>query len=388
MKQLTVFVILFLFVLQLHAQVIKIDINPTLQPKGSLMLSDLVEQIEYIPLETKNNCIVGNIVYFDVSENYIVVYDQSSEVFLFRRTGRFVAKIGSRGQGPGEYLQPNGVFIDELKNCVYVQDYRKLLMYDFAGKHLNTFSYNDRISWIFFHHNNQFISGTISVLSNEDYYVYGIWDSTMNLVKQEVKGALVEIKENRSSHVGIPISRYIYQGYLHLKESVLNDTIYLLNKNNEFIPKYIINCGRYSMTQEMKGDADNFFRNMARVIGGMCFFETSNFLLASYQYNKKWIPCYYDKKANKLLYFNSDEGILDDFTGGIDFVFVSFFTYARQKNNELYSFHNAYNLLNKYDKQNKLTPKGPAESVQKVQSLLENLDPEDNPVLIIATLKE
>ena len=82
------------------------------------------------------------------------------------------------------------------------------------------------------------------------------------------------------------------------------------------------------------------------------------------------------------MYFDSEEGIPDDYTGGIDF------WPSKQKNNELYGFHNAYDLLNKYDQQNKLTPKGPAESVQKVQSLLENLDPEDNPVLIIATLKE
>ena len=391
MKRLTNFLIFFLFALEINTQVIKVDINPTSQPKGSLMLSDVVGQVEYIPLETKNNCIVGNINYFDVSENYIAVYVyQTEEIFLFRRTGRFVTKIGRYGQGGTEYIELRGIFINELKKCVYVQDSRKLLMYDLSGKHLNTFSYNERISWIYAHYNNQFISGNISIRTNEDYFVYGIWDSNMKLLKQAVKGVPVELRGNRSSHVGIPISCYIYQGFPHLKESVLNDTIYLLNKNNEFIPKYIINCGRYGATLEMKGDAENFSKNQnnGRIIGGMCFFETPNFLLASYQYIDKWIPCYFDKKANKLLYFNSDEGIPDDYTGGIDFVFVSSFINAKQKNNELYSFLNAYDLLKIYDKQKKLTPKGPAASVQKVQSLLKNLDPEDNPVLIIAKIKE
>ena len=391
MRKLTFFLAFFLFLLSFSTcksskndvQFLIVNIDPTSQPKGSLMLSDLVEQVEYIPLETNDSCIVGNITNLDVSENYMAVLvfqPQSQEVFLFDRTGRFIANIGSRGQGPYEYVSPGSVFIDESKKCIYVKDHRKLLMYDFSGKYLNSFSFDESFTNFYAGIDNQFISGRRSEQSDEEFYVYGIWDSTMNLIKRGVKGVPLE-SDRGYAGTGSVTYFYIYQGFPHLKESVLNDTVYLLNKNNEFKPKYNINFGRYTMTPEDKGDVDNYRENVrnGKFIGGVSVFETSNFLFPRYFYRDKWIPCYYDKKTNQLLYFDSEEGIPDDYTGGV------VFWPSKQKNNELYKFINAYELLNKYETQNKLTPKGPSESVQKLQSLLKNLDPEDNPVLIIAT---
>ena len=276
MRKLTVFLVLFLILLSFSScqrstnndQLLVVDIDPKSQPKGSLMLSDLVERVEYIPLETNDNCIVGNINnLFDVSENYIAVADFmfQRQVFLFDRTGRFIAKIGNRGQGPSEYLMPLDVFINESKQCVYVKDAQRILMYDFSGKHLNSFSFDEGFSEIYTGNDNQFITGRISNQSNEDYYVYGIWDSSMNLVKRAVKGVPLIIRSNIGASfitIGPVLSYYIYQGFSHLKESVLNDTIYLVNKNNEFIPKYIINFGRYTVTPEDKGDIDNFRENL------------------------------------------------------------------------------------------------------------------------------
>jgi len=384
MKQLSIVFLFLTFAIKINAQIVKVDINPTSQPKGSLTLSELAEQIEYIPLETNDKCIVGKITYFDVSDNYIVAYVyQTQEIFLFARTGRFITKIGKRGQGPAEFNSPRRVYIDELKQCVYVHDANKLLVYNFAGKYVTSFSFN-RGYILLAYNNNQFITGIESTQSNEDYYVYGIWDSALKLIKQGVKGVPVEIRGrfNSGAHVGNPILCYIYRGFPHLKESVLNDTIYLLNRNNEFIPKYVINCGRYGMTPEIKGDTDHFFENYKKYVGGMYFYETSDFLLAEYFFNNEMLPCYFDKKNKKLLYFNSKDGIQDDYSGGIDF-FPS-----KQVNNYWYAFYNASELLDKFDKQKKITPKGPSATASKIQSIIKNLDAEDNPVLIVVKLKQ
>ena len=385
MNRRILYFLLILFAFKVNAQVITVNVNPSSQTKGLLMLSELVEQIEYISLETNDNCIVGHITDFDISDNYIVVYVfQSKEIFLFSRNGRFITMIGSQGQGPAEYLSPGWISIDEKKKYVYVQDGQNLLIYDFTGKFVTSFSFEGRNKIIYAYHDNQFITGTLSVQSNEDYYVYGIWDSTMKLLKQDVKGVPVKNNGgyNAGAHVSPPISSYFYQEILHLKESVLNDTIYLVNKNSDFVPKYIINCGRYGMTPEIKGDTDNFFENRKKYIGGMRFFETSNYLLLRYFYNGEQIPCYFDKKANKLLYFNSGKGIPDDYAGGIDF------WPSKQKNNLLFGFYNAPDLLDHYFQQKKITPKGTSNAIHRVQSLINQLDAEDNPVLIIARIKQ
>jgi len=382
MKHFCIALVFLVYALKVNSQTVKVDINPSSQPKGSLMLSDLAVQVEYIPLETNKNCVVGVISSFDISDNYIAVcVNQTDEIFLFTRTGKFITKIGKRGQGPGEFLYPNSIFIDESKKCLYVYGgNQKLLVYDFTGKYITSYSFNRRNIMVFEYNNNQFITGAISTQSNEDYFVYSIWDSTLKQIKQAVKGVPVEIRGG-SCHVGPPLSCYIYRGFPHMKESVLNDTIYQLNKNKEFIPKYIINCGRYGMTPEVKGDADHFSENSKRYVCGMFFYETSNFLMSKYNFNNEWIPCYFDKKTNKLLYFISKDGIQDDYSGGIDF------WPSKQINDYWYAFYNASELLDKFDKQKKIAPKGPSATALKIQSIIKNLDTEDNPVLIAVKLK-
>ena len=384
-ERLYILIALLIFALKIDSQIIKVDIDPLDQPKGTLTLSDLVEQVEYIPLETNGNCSVGKIASYDVSENYIVVLNsQANKVFLFNKNGRFVTQIGRQEQDGSDFFSPKCVYLDELKNCVYVHDNHKLLMYDFSGKLLNSFSFDFCNNYsIYAYNDNRFVSGILNDLCKEEDSVYGIWDSTMNLEKKGVKAVSVELK-GRVSVVWPLISCYIYHGYPHLKESLLNDTIYLLDKNNEFNPQYIINCGKYGMTAEVKGDADHFFENLrsGKYIGGMTFLETPHFLLSKYEYMAKWLPCYFDKKLKKLLYFDSTGGIPDDYAGGIDF------WPDKQKNNEWYCFINASDFLEKYSKQNKLTLKGSAASIQKVQSLLTMLSKDDNPVLIIAKIKE
>jgi len=376
------FILLILLTLKINSQVIKIDVDPQSQPKGALMLSDLAKEVEYIPLETNDNCMVGKITSYDVSENYIVVANQqTNKVFLFHRNGRFVSQIGSQGQDGSVFSSIDNVLLDELKNCLYVfDDHKKLLKYDLSGKLLNSYLFGN-IDLIISYWKNQFLTGIYKPPKENDF-VYKILDSSMELVKQGVKAVPVEMK-GRYFLVLPPISCYIYQEYPYVKESVLNDTIYYINENNEFIPKYIINFGRYGMTAEMKGDVDHFFEYLinGKCIGGMTFSETPNFLLSKYEYMNKRIPCYFDKRSNKLFYFESADGIPDDYAGGVEF------WPDKQKNNELYCFKNASELIEKFSKQEKFTPKGSSSSVQKIQSLLTTLNKDDNAVLIIVKIK-
>ena len=87
------------------------------------MLGDLVESVEYVPLETNDKCLIGELFSYDISKNYILVCcNQTKTVYLFKRDGSFVRQIGGLGQGPGEHLGVNDVFIDEDKNewyCLY-----------------------------------------------------------------------------------------------------------------------------------------------------------------------------------------------------------------------------------------------------------------------------
>jgi len=155
-KALLFFVFLSIMQANFSQQPVSININPVNTSKGKLVLGDLIESMEYIPLETKNNCLIGKISYFDISKNYILIFcSQTKAVYLFRRDGRFVRRIGSTGQGPEEYLSLNGVFIDETKNELILCSFNKHLFFNLSGKFLRMISHQITQTPLWMYYNNQ-----------------------------------------------------------------------------------------------------------------------------------------------------------------------------------------------------------------------------------------
>jgi hypothetical protein len=73
------------------------------------------------------------------SENYIGILTMQSRYLLFDKTGKFIAQISRRGQGPGEYSGSiYDSFIDEENRRVYLMpwDQRNVLVYSFDGQML------------------------------------------------------------------------------------------------------------------------------------------------------------------------------------------------------------------------------------------------------------
>ena len=84
-----------------------------LQDTIDLPLSCWVEDFEAVKLDGKDEALVGHGPVY-VSDNYILVRESNNvPCKLFRRDGSFVGKVGSLGQGPGEYTDVYDMQIDE-----------------------------------------------------------------------------------------------------------------------------------------------------------------------------------------------------------------------------------------------------------------------------------
>lgn len=370
----------------------KIAIDPKNKTTGDLKLSDLVESVEYIPLETKDECLISvNSYYqtFDVSDNYILLFSsQLNTVYLFRRNGKFVCQVGRQGQGPAEYLWASNVYIDEAQGQVIICDRRKTLFFGLNGKHIKSISTIIHDDWQLQYFDNKFLTGLSSgILKDIDTCTYKIWDRDFNLINEGVNYVPVTPVGNWASGritfatFGVPIVSYKYKGRPHMRESSLNDTLYMVDEKDNIVPKYVIDEGKYKVTPEMKADRDlwNRVRHDGSIIGVVSILETELYLMPYYE---QISYSYYNKQTKKLLYFDSKDGIPDDYLGGIAF------WPKKQINNLWCRFYNAPELLEAFEKQKKLTPKGDAKTIQKVKSLMKKLDTEDNPVLIIAKVKE
>jgi hypothetical protein len=86
-------------------QIEKIDINEGFKKKEKLQLSSIAKEIKYIPLETKDECLIGSINKILFFKNLLFIKDDITKtLFIFDDNGKFVRKIGSKGKGPGEYI--------------------------------------------------------------------------------------------------------------------------------------------------------------------------------------------------------------------------------------------------------------------------------------------
>ena len=96
--------------------------------REEMMLSELVDSVSYVPLETKSNCMLGNTQRFTFSPQYIFYSN-----YCFDWNGRFLFRIGNQGQGACEDIYVHVADIVYLNNHFY-GNASKRIEYDDRGK--------------------------------------------------------------------------------------------------------------------------------------------------------------------------------------------------------------------------------------------------------------
>ena len=83
----------------------------------NLKMSDVVDSICYVSLETDTVCLVGQIDKLIPMDTAFIVVDKdiARSIYVFNREGRFIRKIGKSGPGPEEYLGIEDVCLDQEK---------------------------------------------------------------------------------------------------------------------------------------------------------------------------------------------------------------------------------------------------------------------------------
>ena len=96
--------------------------------REEMMLSELVDSVSYVPLETKSNCMLGNTQRFTFSPQYIFYSN-----YCFDWNGRFLFRIGNQAQGACEDIYVHVADIVYLNNHFY-GNASKIIEYDDRGK--------------------------------------------------------------------------------------------------------------------------------------------------------------------------------------------------------------------------------------------------------------
>ena len=119
-----------------------IDVNG----EDSLLTSQIYDDITYIPLETTEECILGEINKIISVEEFIFILDSevNEALFTFSNDGTYFDKIDKLGPGPGEYLSIDDFCVDTVNQELVIlsSSSEKCLIFSYEGEFLQEIPFN------------------------------------------------------------------------------------------------------------------------------------------------------------------------------------------------------------------------------------------------------
>ncbi len=108
--------------------------HPNIIPRDSIY-----DSVRYIKLETKKECLIGNVNDLLLGDSTIVVFDKriAQAAFLFDYNGHYLGQLSKMGRGPHEYLRISDVALFDGK-IVLLDDVKgKMMFFDERGHYLH-----------------------------------------------------------------------------------------------------------------------------------------------------------------------------------------------------------------------------------------------------------
>lgn len=98
--------------------------------------SSMVEDsVLMIPLETQDNCLIGEVTKLIYQNNLIYIADNiSKSIFVFDLLGRLVTTVHSPGNGPGEYVNITSFAVHDTDIIIFDHMMNRLFFYNASGK--------------------------------------------------------------------------------------------------------------------------------------------------------------------------------------------------------------------------------------------------------------
>lgn len=354
--------------------------------KKEVKLSAIASDVKYIPLETTlESLLEGKAVHLNVAfaGEFLFVCD-GNHIYQFSPEGKYIRKIGQRGQGPGEFQKHIlDVVYDEAGERIFATDYLggEGIVFSFDGKYLYDFKLKGRFKMF---HQGCLYGYTDNFLLSKDR-------TGTDLYLSDDRGK--QIKEFRFNYkpdkrypqlIFDQGSFYQYSGRVYYKNP-LEEVIYCIEGKKK-TPAYLLDLAQYEKYEEEEStrlvlDKKNQVGKAVQTEAGKKRFdfkhiyETDAYLFLAYYQEEEYRLGVYDKHRNRAFRVHSSmnkaDGFVDDLEGGIPFMPV-------QGNEKV--------LVNIIPAEELLEKVKPLQAKGSLKKVMENLLEDDNPVLQVITL--
>ena len=335
-----------------------------------IMLNELASDIRYVPSETTDDCLMNN-------EFYIMQYTGediiTSGIFHFDKNGKFLNKIGSKGQGPEEYLQGLFAFGDWKNKLLYVQNWTTLTCYGFDGtfvRSVPTPQLNMGAAGLF-DENHILYSNDIYYADKANPIQLYMVDSQNGKTVSKWRGHLEENKK----YGMILTSRdfmYNYDNSLFYKPALENVIFKILSpKKRQLVYKFDCSGKDIDVSADEVDPKKRF-----QFLSVYWAKETAQYLFVNYGMKNISRLGIYDKEKKTF----TNVTIKDNLAGGYDI-----HPAWTSDDNHLLMVYYAGGLLQ--DKEKRYSTGLLPERKKELDELLKNIKEDDNPVVILVTLK-
>lgn len=364
---------------------IHIDLSAAYQNKSPILqIGQFAEDIEFIPLETNDKCLLddflNNII---VTKNDIIVFDYNG-CYRFNRKGKFLNKIGTKGNGPGEYINPSSIMVDTLNKWVYFSDYNTdgLIKYNYLGEYIEKLEIKGSGSKNTFYKPKEFIlEGRFYQFAKEEerYSLLYYSESQKKIIS---KMRCDYDKEIPKLAMCTPIS-YSYKGEIYMKDFWC-DTIYRMIDPYHLQSYAIFDRGEFELrTRSDKSLITGKEKDIdQKVIDILRISETDRYIFIC----SNRINAIYDKKSKKVYGGGELEeyerlGVEDDLYGSPG-IRSDYFPNGII-GNELCTFRHAYEFIENRKNKHSINDF----RYRTYQKMINNLNEDDNPVIMIVKIK-
>ncbi len=357
----------------------EIDITKSVDKVTSTNLSCISDNIIYIPLQTLPDILLNSIINIQICKSGIYICD-GEMVFKFSSIGNFIKIVGGIGNGPGEYVHPFLLAVNEEANTIFVNSENKgLLKYDLNGNYIDRYQNLGSITNLVYKRDKIYLN-TNSFSKKESNII--VADNQLNVLQRFQKIQTI------AGVFSFALKLYCYNDEVYCK-GPFNDTIYHICKEG-LIPHTIIKLGKNQLPTDLSIN-DIITQNpeiMDKYFIHSNIIETGDFLFAELS----TLKAIEKVEQVKYLLYNKIErtetilpriGFVNDINNGLPFV------PRYLLNDSIYvDYVDANKLIEWVNSETFKTdmPKYP-EKKEELEKLANSLKETDNPVLIMVRLK-
>ncbi|MCG6191002.1 6-bladed beta-propeller [Maribellus maritimus] len=309
---------------QVNSRVKLIDLTSGLTSSEKTMkLSEIAAKVEYIFLETTNECLMDDIKKISIDDSLVFISD-SKQLLIFNSSGKFIANVGGIGRGPGQYVKVLDFSIDILKDRIFVLDryLQKVICYDYNGNYQYDFRfrtpYPSSIEVI--NNTGLIITYATPLFIDNGNYCFALYSfdgkfirNSFNRQNEAAQQAMAEAGQHRLNY---------YCDSLTFWEIHLN-TIYRVTNGGDLFPRYTIDYKGYNNVKNRGSlEKDNLF------FAYFIEFEKYLFFIKGIR-NNELKHIIYDKKKDEAINFclktedfrlAYETAFINDIDGGFPFL--------------------------------------------------------------------